>query len=159
MSMSTRIKLTRIDQRLLHATVALNWNQFVNANYAIVVDPSYSKDPFITKVMQLCLPEPMKVKIFSVEELIDFINEDSKTKRNLMVIFKNLAIAKEAVEAGFKTVEIQIPYPASRIVIKKLSDFFNEKEIQYIRFIQKKGIKLFFQTAPLDNKEYSVFEK
>ncbi len=157
--MSTTIKLARVDQRLLHATVALNWNQFVNVNYAVIVDPSYSNDPFITKVMQLCLPEPMKVKIFSVEELIAFINEDSTTKRDLMVIFKNLATAKKAVEAGFKTREIQIPYPASRIVIKKLSDFYTKEEIQYIRFIQEKGIKLFFQTAPLDNKEYSVFTK
>lgn len=157
--MSTTIKLARIDKRLLHATVALNWNQFVNANYAVIVDPSYSNDPFITKVMQLCLPEPMKVKIFSVEELIAFIDEENMTKRNLIVIFNNLATAKRAVEAGFKTKEIQIPYPASRIVIKKLSDFFSEEEIQFIRFIQEKGIKLFFQTAPLDNKEYSVFTK
>ena len=157
--MSTTIKLARIDKRLMHATVALNWNQFLNANYAIIVDPSYSSDPFITKVMQLCLPEPIKVKIFSAEELIAFINEDVTTKRNLMVIFKDLVTAKRAVEAGFRTKEIQIPYPASRIVIKKLSDFFNEEEIGYIRFIQKKGIKLFFQTAPLDKKEYSVFTK
>jgi PTS system mannose-specific IIB component len=157
--MSTTIKLARIDKRLLHATVALNWNQFVNANYAVIVDPSYSNDPFITKVMQLCLPEPMKVKIFSVKELIEFIDEENMTKRNLIVIFNNLATAKRAVEAGFKTKEIQIPYPASRIVIKKLSDFFSEEEIQFIRFIQEKGIKLFFQTAPLDNKEYSVFTK
>lgn len=157
--MSTKIKLARIDRRLLHATVALNWNQFVNANYAIVVDPNYSNDPFIVRVMQLCLPRSMKVKIFSVEELINFINEDSIEKRNLMVIFKNLDVARKAVEAGFRTKELQIPYPASRIVIKNLSDFFDEEEINHIRFIQKKGIKLFFQTSPLDNKEYSVFKK
>lgn len=157
--MSTTIKLARVDKRLLHATVAVNWNQFVNANYAVIVDPSYSNDPFITKVMQLCLPEPMKVKIFSVEELMAFINEESIAKRNLMVIFKNLAIAKKAIEAGFKTKEIQLPYPASRIVIKKLSDFFSEEEIEDIHFIQSKGIKVYFQTAPLDNKEYSVFKK
>jgi len=157
--MSTTIKLARIDKRLLHATVALNWTRFINANYAVIVDPSYNNDPFITKVMQLCLPEPMKVKIFSVEQLMAFINEDSTKNRNLMVIFKNLATAKEAVEAGFKTNEIQIPYPAIRIVIKKLSVFFNEEEIQDIRYIQEKGIKLFYQTAPLDNKEYSVFKK
>jgi D-glucosaminate PTS system EIIB component len=157
--MSTTIKLARVDKRLLHATVAVNWNQFVNANYAVIVDPSYSNDPFITKVMQLCLPEPMKVRIFSVEELMAFINEESIAKRNLMVIFKNLAIAKKAIEAGFKTKEIQLPYPASRIVIKKLSDFFSEEEIEDIHFIQSKGIKVYFQTAPLDNKEYSVFTK
>lgn len=157
--MSTRIRLARIDKRLLHATVALNWNQFLNANYVIIVDPDYSNDPFIIKVMQLCLPAPMKVRIFSIKELIAFINEESSAKRNLIVIFKNLVIAKEAVEAGFKVKEIQMPYPASRIIIKKLSDFFSYEEIQHIRFIQEKGIKIFFQTSPLDNKEYSVFKK
>lgn len=157
--MSTTIKLARVDQRLLHATVSLNWTQFLNINYAIIVDPSYSNDPFITKVMQLCLPEPIKIKIFSVEELMIFINQDNNTKRNLMVIFKNLAIAKDAVEAGFKVKEIQIPYPASRITIKKLSDFFDEEEINCIQYIKEKGIKLFFQTAPLDNKDYSMFKK
>lgn len=157
--MSTTIKLARVDQRLLHATVSLNWTQFLNINYAIIVDPSYSNDPFITKVMQLCLPEPIKIKIFSVEELMIFINQDNNTKRNLMVIFKNLAIAKDAVEAGFKVKEIQIPYPASRITIKKLSDFFDEEEINCIQYIKEKRIKLFFQTAPLDNKDYSMFKK
>ncbi|MCR1898989.1 PTS sugar transporter subunit IIB [Irregularibacter muris] len=157
--MGITIKLARVDQRLLHATVAVNWNQFVNANYVAIVDPKHNNDPFINKVMQLCLPKPLKVKIFSVEELVAFINKDSTKKCNLMVIFKDLATAKKAVEKGFKTKEIQIPYPASRIVIRKLSDFFNEEEIQYIRFIQGKGIKLFFQTSPLDNKEYSVFTR
>lgn len=157
--MSTKIKLARIDKRLLHATVALNWNQFLNANYVVIVDPNYSNDPFIIKVMQLCLPEPMKVKIFSIKELLDFIENGSSTKRNLMVIFKDLEVAKDAVEAGFRVKEIQMPYPASRIIIKKLSDFFSDKEIKYIRFIQEKGIKFFFQTAPMDNKEYSVFRK
>lgn len=157
--MSTVIKLVRVDQRLMHATVALNWNHFVNANYTVIVDPTYSNDSFITKVMQLCLPERMNVKIFSVEEFIAFMNEDSLKKRNLMIIFKNLAIAKEVVEAGFKTKEIQISYPVSRIMKRKLSDYFNEEEVDYIRFIQNKGIKLFFQTAPLDKKEYSIFRK
>lgn len=157
--MNTKIKLVRIDNRLLHATVALNWNKFVNANYAIIVDNNYNKDPFFIKVMQLCLPKPMEVKIFSPEELIDFLKEDSSEKRHLMIIFKDLKTAQFAVELGFVHKEIQIPYPASRIVIKKLSDFFSSEEIQAIRFIQEHSIKLFFQTSPMDNKEYSVFLK
>ena len=39
--MSTKIKLARIDKRLLHATVALNWNQFIDADNVLIVDPDY----------------------------------------------------------------------------------------------------------------------
>lgn len=43
--MSTKIKLARIDKRLLHATVALNWNQFIDADNVLIVDPDYVNDP------------------------------------------------------------------------------------------------------------------
>lgn len=46
------IKLVRIDSRLLHATVQLNWNQFINADQVWVVDPHYVTDPFIANVMR-----------------------------------------------------------------------------------------------------------
>ena len=152
--MSTKIKLARIDKRLLHATVALNWNQFIDADNVLIVDPDYVNDPFIADVMQLCLPKTMKVKIFSIEQFLEYINEGRNIKA--MVIFPNLSVA---VKAGFRTKEIQMPYPASRMMIKSLSDYFSEEDIEKIRYIQSQGIRMFFQTAPFDNKDYSIFKK
>ena len=149
--MSTKIKLARIDKRLLHATVALNWNQFIDADNVLIVDPDYVNDPFIADVMQLCLPKTMKVKIFSIEQFLEYINEGRNIKA--MVIFPNLSVACDAVKAGFRTKEIQMPYPASRMMIKSLSDYFSEEDIEKIRYIQSQGIRMFFQTAPFDNKD------
>ncbi len=155
--MSTKIKLARIDKRLLHATVALNWNQFIDADNVLIVDPDYVNDPFIADVMQLCLPKTMKVKIFSIEQFLEYINEGRNIKA--MVIFPNLSVACDAVKAGFRTKEIQMPYPASRMMIKSLSDYFSVEDIEKIRYIQSQGIRMFFQTAPFDNKDYSIFKK
>ena len=155
--MSTKIKLARIDKRLLHATVALNWNQFIDADNVLIVDPDYVNDPFIADVMQLCLPKTMKVKIFSIEQFLEYINEGRNIKA--MVIFPNLSVACDAVKAGFRTKEIQMPYPASRMMIKSLSDYFSEEDIEKIRYIQSQGIRMCFQTAPFDNKDYSIFKK
>lgn len=155
--MSTKIKLARIDKRLLHATVALNWNQFIDADNVLIVDPDYVNDPFIADVMQLCFPKTMKVKIFSIEQFLEYINEGRNIKA--MVIFPNLSVACDAVKAGFRTKEIQMPYPASRMMIKSLSDYFSEEDIEKIRYIQSQGIRMFFQTAPFDNKDYSIFKK
>lgn len=155
--MSVTIKLARVDSRLLHATVALNWNQFIDADTVLVVDPQYIEDPFIANVMQLCLPKTMKVHFFSVERFLAYLQEEHNEKA--MIIFRDLRIAKEAVQAGFWTGEIQLPYPASRMVIKRLSDYFKEDEINSIRLIQDNGIRLYFQTSPFDNKDYSAFYK
>ncbi|MHC5228701.1 PTS sugar transporter subunit IIB [Enterococcus sp. LJL99] len=156
--MSLKIKLVRVDNRLLHATVALNWNSFVNANFIAIVDPSHIDDPFLTKVLQLSFPKKDGVGIFSIEQLLDFLAQDRDEKCNLMIIFKNLDILNEAVEKGFQVKEVQLPYPASRVLIKKLDAYFSEKEIDMIRKMQRKGVNFYLQTAPYDSKDYTIFK-
>lgn len=157
--MNTNIKLVRVDKRLLHATIALNWNRFINADNVVIADSDYVRDPFIEKVMQLCLPKTMKVRIVSAEHLVDFLAAQSTKKSNTMVLFKELSALMEAVENGFFYNEIQLPYPASRIIMKNLTEFFNTAEINIINDIQKKGMKFYFQSTPLDTKDYSLFKK
>lgn len=159
MSTFARVKLARVDNRLLHATVAVNWSSFINVNYFIVVDPTHVNDPFIEKVMQLCLPKSMIVKIFDVPQMLEFLNEEKNMKINVMLIFKDLDTVLDAVEQGLELKEIQLPYPASRVMMKQLSDHFDQKEIESIRKLQDYGIKLYFQTAPMDAKEYGVFNR
>ncbi len=157
--MTIQIKLARVDKRLLHATVALNWSNFINANHVVVVDPSYINDPFMMKVMQLCLPKTMKVDFLMPEELGAFMQQESYQKINVMIIFKDLHAARQSVEAGLTLSELQLPYPASRMMIKTMHDYFNPEEIDAIRAMQKLGVQLYFQTAPHDNKEYAFFKK
>ncbi len=151
------IKLVRVDSRLLHATVQLNWNQFINADQVWVVSPHYVEDPFIANVMQLCLPKTMKVNFYSVEQLMEQLQMKANTK--VMIIFPNLEIVEKAVRLGFYTKEIQLPYPASRVMLKSLTEYFSQEDIKRIRYIQEQDIKLFFQTTPYDNKDYTIFTK
>lgn len=157
--MSVKIRLVRVDSRLLHATVALNWNSFVNANFIAVVDPAHTDDPFFTKVMKLSSPDNHRVEFFSVEDLIEFINTPREEETlNLMIVFENVHALRQAIDLGLRVKEVQFPYPASRYLLKRLDDYFSPTEVQDIRAIQKKKVKLYFQTAPYDTKEYSVFK-
>ena len=83
----------------------------------------------------------MKVKIFSIEQFLEYINEGRNIKA--MVIFPNLSVACDAVKAGFRTKEIQMPYPASRMMIKSLSDYFSEEDIEKKKLSAPKGTKLY----------------
>ncbi|WP_334333093.1 PTS sugar transporter subunit IIB [Companilactobacillus sp. HBUAS59544] len=155
--MSIKIKLVRVDNRLLHATVALNWTSFVNANYISIVDPGHTDDPFLTKVLQLSLPKEKKINIFSVDQLLNFLKNNEIEECNLIIIFKDLQSLRNCVEKGFWVNEVQLPYPASRIMLKKIGDYFSANDLKHIRYIQDKKIKFFFQTAPYDSKDYSIF--
>ncbi|MDN6243915.1 MAG: PTS mannose/fructose/sorbose transporter subunit IIB, partial [Tetragenococcus koreensis] len=53
--------------------------------------------------------------------------------------------------------EIQIPYIASRVLLKNMADYFAKDEVKIIRDIQDKGMKFYFQTAPTDTKDYNFF--
>ena len=92
--MSKKVSLARIDKRLLHATVTLNWDPFIRVDYVAVVGSEYKNDPFTASVLQLCLPRTMKVKILKEEELMEFLelNEGPKAYR-VLVIFKDLETA------------------------------------------------------------------
>lgn len=99
--MSKKVKLVRVDKRLLHATVALNWNNFINASYIAIVDPTHKDDPFLEKVLQLSFSNKSKVSIFSVDQLLEFLAQDTEEKCNVMIIFKNICALREAVNKGF----------------------------------------------------------
>lgn len=94
--MSKKVSLARIDKRLLHATVTLNWDPFIRVDYVAVVGSEYKNDPFTASVLQLCLPRTMKVKILKEEELMEFLelNEGPKAYR-VLVIFKDLETARK----------------------------------------------------------------
>lgn len=157
--MNKKIVLARIDKRLLHATVTLNWDRFINADYVAVVGSEYDDNPFVSSVMQLCLPKSMKVKILSEEGLIEFMNqaEEFGKSAKVMVIFKNLVVASRCVSLGLKVKEIQMPYPSVAPKVKKLSSYFTEAEIKEISFIQQSGIRFYFQTTPYEMKDYGSF--
>lgn len=157
--MSVKIVLARVDKRLLHATVTLNWDRFIKVDYVAVVGSDYENNPFMTSVMQLCLPKSMKVKIFTEEELVDFIGQKDEFGRpvRLLVIFKDLASAVKSTKLGFHVEELQLPYPVVSVASKNLSDYFNEEEMQQIAYLQSRGIRLYFQTTPYEAKDYKSF--
>jgi len=157
--MSKKIVLVRVDKRLLHATVTLNWDRFINADYVAVVGSEYDDNPFVASVMQLCLPKSMKVKILTEEGLIQFLNQDEEFAKpsKVMVIFKDLASVRQCVKLGFYVEEIQLPYPSVAPGRKTLASYFTEDEIKAISYIQNSGIRLYFQTTPYEAKDYGSF--
>lgn len=158
--MKNKIKLVRVDDRLLHATVAVTWSKFVNANFAVIVKEDREVDPFVDEVMRLCLPKSMSVEFTNPSEFQTFMNSDKIVKDdNIMIVFKNLTCVREVVENGYVLKDVQIPYPASRMMIKNLEEYFNLEDLNNIDYLLQQDINIYFQTSPHDGKESNIFKK
>ncbi len=156
--MSKKVSLARVDKELLRATTNMNWN-LTAVDYVAVVGADYVNDPFTESIMQLCLPNIIRVKILRSEDLPVFLERDEGRKESrVMIIFKDLATAAQCIENGCPLEELQIPYPPVEVSgKKKLSTYFNQEEIDSIRRIQGLGTRLYFQTVPYQAKDYSSF--
>ena len=156
--MSKKVSLARVDKELLRATTNMNWN-LTAVDYVAVVGADYVNDPFTESIMQLCLPNIIRVKILRKEDLSAFLQKDEGRKEaRVMIIFKDLATAEQCIRRGCPLEELQVPYPPVEVGgKKKLSAYFNAEEIECIRRIQGCGTKLYFQTLPYQAKDYGSF--
>ncbi len=156
--MSKKVSLARVDKELLRATTNMNWD-LTAVDYVAVVGADYVNDPFTESIMQLCLPNIIRVKILREEDLPAFLEKDEGRKEaRVMIIFKDLDTAAQCIERGCPLEELQIPYPSVEVSgKKKLSAYFSQKEIDSIRRIQGCGTRLYFQTLPYQAKDYGSF--
>lgn len=96
--MSKKVSLARVDKELLRATTNMNWN-LTAVDYVVVVGADYVNDPFTESIMQLCLPNIIRVKILRKEDLSAFLQKDEGRKEaRVMIIFKDLATAEQLSE-------------------------------------------------------------
>lgn len=146
------IRLVRIDFRLMHGQVVVNWLRQVSANHILVVDGELAKDPFMRQVYKMAAPSDVKVTITSPEDALEKIQSGAYKASKFLVLFKSVAKAKNAFDMGFPIPELQVGGLGSgtgkKAVVNQI--FLDKKEAQDLVDIQAKGTKVYFQTVPKD---------
>jgi PTS system N-acetylgalactosamine-specific IIB component len=65
------IVLSRIDERLVHGQVGVQWVGFANANIVVVVDDEVATDSTQQDLMEMVLAEGIAIRFWSVQKTID----------------------------------------------------------------------------------------
>ena len=74
------IKLTRIDDRLVHGQVAFTWVPALGVNCLLVANDKVAKDEFMKMTLGLAKPAGTKLLVKSLHEAAEFLN-DKKNPR------------------------------------------------------------------------------
>jgi fructoselysine and glucoselysine-specific PTS system IIB component len=148
------IKLTRIDDRLVHGQVAFTWVPSLGADCLIVANNKVAKDEFLKMTLNLAKPASAKLLIKSLADTVTFLNDPRSQPLKILVIVNSVkdaaALASEVSEiqsvnfGGIRTKEGANPISKAIAV--------TGDDIAIIKELLAKGIELEVRQVPTDKK-------
>lgn len=150
--MTTEIKLTRVDFRLMHGQVVTNWIKQVSADSILIVDDELAADKFLAQVFLMAAPPGIKVAIRSIEKAVHGLKNDIFQNKKMLILFKSVENVYRAVELGLPIDSLQIGGLGSGMNRKMISLelSINDQEAKMLTEVEQKGIRVYFQVTPKD---------
>ena len=148
------IKLTRIDDRLLHGQVSFTWVPALSANCLLIANDKVAKDEFMKLTLGLAKPAGTQLHIKSLDNAISFLNDEKNKGLNMLVIINNVNDAHALTTAvpeitsvnfgGLRTKE------GSRLITKAIA--ITDADVPVIKQMISSGIELEIRQVPTDSK-------
>lgn len=149
------IKLTRIDDRLVHGQVAFTWTPALGADCLLIANDKVAKDEFMKMTLGLAKPAGTKLLIKSVKDAAVFLNDEKSKNAKVLILINSVkdaaALAADVPEitsvnfGGLRSKE------GSKLISKAIA--VNDDDITIIHEMLAKGIELEVRQVPTDNKQ------
>lgn len=150
------VVLARIDERLLHGQVCTKWMQATHANVIVLADDDLVNDKFTCKIFMGMKPAGTELQIFTVDQTIEYLKEDSPENEKVMLLTKCAQSFLRMNEAGVVYDKIICgsaavsgnKYGKRKKLIRDL--FASDSEKDAMRALIDKGVTMVYQLA-IDN--------
>jgi fructoselysine and glucoselysine-specific PTS system IIB component len=148
------IKLTRIDDRLVHGQVAFTWTPAINADCLVVANDKVAVDEFMKMTLGLAKPASAKLLIKTLADAAKFLNDPRAQNLKILVIVNSVrdaaVLAGEVAEirsinfGGIRTKE------GTRPIAKAIA--VTDEDVAIIKEMLAKGMELEVRQVPTDKK-------
>jgi fructoselysine/glucoselysine PTS system EIIB component len=149
------IKLTRIDDRLLHGQVAFTWVPAVGTDCLLIANDKVAKDDFQKMTLGLAKPAGVKLLIKSVSDAIAFLNDDKHKSQKVLILINSvhdaftLASGVEEIKTinfgGIRTKD------GAKLISKAVA--ITDEDVVLIKELLHRGIELEIRQVPTDEKQ------
>ena len=149
------IKLTRIDDRLVHGQVEFTWTPALSADCLLVANDRIAKDQFLKMTMGLAKPAGVKLLILQVEAAIAYINDPANKGQGLLILVDSVKDAHALVAGVPEIRSINFGGIRAKAGAKQVSKALalTENDILLIRELLQRGIELEARQVPTDKKQ------
>lgn len=150
------ILLARIDNRLVHGQVGVTWTTSLGANLIVVVDDLVSKEPLQQQLMAVTAESSgAGVRFFTVEHTINVIHKASPNQK-IFIVCKTPEEIRKLIDGGVPIKDVNVGNmhfsQGKRQISKKV--YVDDKDIEDLKYVKSKGVNVFIQDVPGDQKEY-----
>lgn len=149
------IKLTRIDDRLLHGQVAFTWVPALGVDCVVIANDKVAKDEFQKMTLGLAKPAGTKLLIKTLADTVTYLNDEKSKNLKILLIINSV---KDAATVAGGVNEIKsINFggirgkEGSRLISKAIA--ITEDDIITIKQLLEKGIELEVRQVPTDSKQ------
>lgn len=149
-----KIKLSRIDDRLIHGQVATVWAKEAGANRIIVVSDEVANDEVRKILVKQAAPPGIKVNIVSVEKAVKVFNNPKYENETVFFLFVGPEDALRLVENGIPIKSLNIGgmhFKTGRTQVTKAVSV-DQKEVDCFRKLALLGVELDLRVIATDAK-------
>lgn len=145
------LKIARLDDRLIHGQIINNWCTSEDITEIIVINKDVANNDMRKTMIEMSVPEEINILFCDVSDALEIYEEECKYE-NLMMVFGNPFEILEFTENGGKLESINIGGMSFKKGRKRLSTavYVNDEEIEALKKIGKKNIKLEIRILPTD---------
>lgn len=143
------MKFMRVDFRLLHGQVGMNWVPFLGADCLLIANDEVLKNPLMVTSIKMAKPAGVKLVIKSIADSIEALNSGVTDKYKLMIVVESVEDAYALLNSYSHT---QLNIGATKFVKGKnqiLDGFYvDENDMELLNKLVLKGVKVEHQMIP-----------
>lgn len=154
---SSKVKLVRIDDRLIHGQVMTAWLHYARLKDILIVDDQTASDSFIKSIIEIVVPKEVTVYVLNVVDSIGFLRMYDGNP--LLVLVKNPFILRILIDEGIEIKQIFVGGMASHSGRKRIYKGVSAspEEINVFKSFIAEGLKVVVQIVP-DEKPIDIEE-
>ncbi|WP_196592004.1 PTS system mannose/fructose/N-acetylgalactosamine-transporter subunit IIB [Pectinatus frisingensis] len=148
------IVLARVDERLIHGQVAINWSRFSKCERILICSDEVADDELRSTLLVKAVPPGIKANVISLGKAVKVYNNPKYNSMKVMLLFQNPKDAFKLMEGGVAIRCINVggmPYREGKQMVTKSVSLSNE-DIEYFKKMHNLGIELEIRTLPTDKK-------
>lgn len=146
------VVLARIDDRLIHGQVVEGWVNYLKATWVLVADDAVAANPVQRSIMEISVPEGLRVFIGTVAEVCGKLRTPELAKGRAILLFSRPRDVVRFLEHGEACERLNIGgmrfVPGKRKVLDVLA--VDDVDLEALREVLRRGIRVEVQTVPTE---------
>jgi mannose/fructose/N-acetylgalactosamine-specific phosphotransferase system component IIB len=135
--------IIRVDDRFIHGQVTAGWVRPLGIERIVLANDDVADDEWQREIYTLAVPPELIVNIYTISEIVDFINNRQDDKKT-MILINSLKDAFRIISSGIKIQKLNIGglhFEAGKKAFATYI-FLSDEDIDYAKKIVSLGITL-----------------